>query len=42
VQIQIEGVNTTLKRFKKDQLEEAGEYAEKMRVKYYGEFAGKS
>ena len=42
VQIQIEGVNTTLKRFKKNQLEEAGEYAEEMRQKYYGEFAGKS
>jgi len=43
VQLQIEGVNTTLKRFKKNKLEEAGEYAEKMREKYYGkEYAGKS
>jgi len=42
VQLQIEGVNTTLKRFPKDQLEEAGKYAEKMRKELYGEFAGKS
>jgi len=42
VQIQVEGVNTILKRFKKNQLEEAGLYAEEMRQKYYGEYAGKS
>jgi len=43
VQLQIEGKNTCLKKFPLDQLEEAGEYAEKMREKYYGkEFAGKS
>jgi len=43
VQIQVEGVNTTLKRFKRNQLEEAGIFAEKMREKYYGkEYAGKS
>ena len=42
VQIQIEGKNTTLKRFKRHQLEEAGVYAKKMREKYYGEFAGES
>lgn len=42
VQLQIEGKNTTLKRFKKNQLDEAGVYAEEMRQKYYGEFAGKS
>ena len=42
VQLQIEGKNTTLKRFKKDQLEVAGAYAKEMRLKYYGEFAGKS
>ena len=40
VQLQVEGKNTTLKRFKKNQLEEAGAYAEEMRQKYYGEFAG--
>ena len=40
VQLQVEGKNTTLKRFKKDQLKEAGEFAEEMRQKYYGEFAG--
>lgn len=42
VQLQVEGKNTTLKRFKKNELEEAGKFAEKMRQKYYGEFAGKS
>ena len=42
VQLQIEGVNTILKRFKKNQLEEAGAYAEEMRQLYYGDFAGKS
>jgi hypothetical protein len=40
VQLQVKGKNTTLKRFKKNQLEEAGAYAKKMREKYYGEFAG--
>jgi len=40
VQLQIEGKNTTLKKFPLDQLKEAGAYAEKMREKYYGEFAG--
>lgn len=42
VQLQIEGKNTTLKKFPLDQLNEAGVYAEEMRQKYYGEFAGKS
>jgi len=42
VQIQINKKNTTLKRFSKHQLEEAGKFAEEMRIKYYGEFAGKS
>ena len=42
VQLQVEGINTTLKRFPKDQLAEAGAYAEKMRKEIYGEFAGKS
>jgi len=40
VQLQIEGKNTTLKRFPRDKLEEAGAYAELMRQRYYGEFAG--
>lgn len=40
VQLQIKGKNTILKRFPFEQLEEAGVYAEKMRLKYYGEFAG--
>ena len=40
VQLQINGKNTTLKKFKKDQAKEAGAYAEEMRHKYYGEFAG--
>jgi hypothetical protein len=42
VQLQIDGKNTTLKRFPKDQLDEAGEYAEEMRKLYYGEFSGKT
>jgi hypothetical protein len=40
VQLQIEGKNTVLKKFPLDQLKEAGEFAEKMRRKYYREFAG--
>jgi len=40
VQLQIEGKNTVLKKFPLDQLEDAGEYAEKMREKYYGKWAG--
>jgi len=42
VQLQIEGKNTILKRFKPNELEEAGAYAEEMREKYYGEFKGKN
>ena len=42
VQLQVEGKNTTLKRFKKDEVDEAGLFAKEMRQKYYGEFAGKS
>lgn len=40
VQIQIDGKNTQLRWF--DDVDEAGEYAEKMREKYYGNFAGAS
>lgn len=40
VQLQINGKNTVLKKFPLDQLDEAGEYAKKMRSKYYGEFQG--
>ena len=32
--------NTCLGKFPKDQLEDAGKFAEEMRKKYYGEFAG--
>ena len=42
VQLIVDGVNTCLKRFKKDQLEEAGIYAEKMRQELYGEYKGES
>ena len=42
VQIQINGKNTTLKRFKRNELEEAGKFAEEMREKSYGEFKGES
>ena len=40
VQLQIDGKNVKLKDFPYDKLDEAGEYAEKMRQKYYGEYAG--
>ena len=40
VQLHIDGKNKRLGYF--DDVDEAGEYAEKMRQKYYGEFAGKS
>lgn len=42
VQLQINGRNTILGKFSENQLEEAGKFAEKMRQKYYGEYAGKS
>lgn len=42
VQLQIEGENTILKKFPLDQLDEAGAYAELMRQKYYGEYAGEN
>jgi hypothetical protein len=38
VLLQINGVNTILEKF--DDVDEAGSYAEEMRQKYYGEFAG--
>lgn len=40
VQLQVDGKNTNLGTFPLDKLEEAGLFAEKMRQKYYGEFAG--
>ena len=40
VQLQVNGKNTVLGRFKKEELEEAGKFAEQMREKYYGAFAG--
>lgn len=40
VQLQINKKNTVLGKFPKDQLEEAGKFAEQMRQKYYGKFAG--
>lgn len=43
VQLQVNRKNTCLGRFPKDQLEEAGKFAEEMRKKYYGEkYAGNS
>lgn len=42
VQLQINKKGTILGTFPKDQLEEAGRFAEQMRKKYYGEYAGKS
>lgn len=40
VQLQVNGKNTVLKKFKENELEEAGKYAEKMRKELYGKFAG--
>lgn len=40
VQLQVNGKNKVLGRFKEEDLEEAGKFAEEMRKKYYGEFAG--
>lgn len=40
VQLQVNKKNTVLGRFHKEQLEEAGKFAEKMRKEIYGEFAG--
>ncbi len=42
VQLQINGKNTILGKFPKDKLEEARKFAEEMRQKYYGEYAGKN
>jgi len=42
VQLQVNGKNTVLGRFKIDELEEAGKFAEEMREKYYGKFKGVS
>lgn len=40
VQLQVNGKTKCIKRFKKNELEEAGKYAEQMRQELYGEFAG--
>lgn len=40
VQLQIDGVNTVLGKF--DDVHEAGKYAEKMRKKHYGDYAGRT
>lgn len=42
VQLQINKRNTVLGKFSYDELEQAGKFAEEMRQKYYGEFAGVS
>lgn len=42
VQLQVDKKGTILGIFPKNQLEEAGKFAEEMRQKYYGEYAGKS
>lgn len=39
VQLQIDGKNTLLGKF--DEADEAGQFAKKMRQKYYGQYAGK-
>ena len=40
VQLSIDGKNTHLGRFDYEDLDKAGKFAEEMRQKYYGEFAG--
>ena len=40
VQLQIDGKNVCLRKYDKEDLEEAGRFAARMREKYYGEFAG--
>ena len=40
VQLQVNGKNTCLGRFPENELEQAGKFAEEMRQKYYGKFAG--
>lgn len=40
VQLQVNGKNTILGMFPKEELEKAGKFAEEMRKKYYGEFKG--
>ena len=40
VNYQIDGKNTHLGRFDYEDLDKAGKFAEEMRQKYYGEFAG--
>ena len=42
VQLQINKKNTVLGKFSYEELEQAGKFAEEMRQKYYGEFAGVS
>lgn len=42
VQLQINKKNAVLGKFSYDELEQAGKFAEEMRQKYYGEFAGVS
>ena len=42
VQLQIDGKNKVLRRFPYDELEQAGKFAEEMRQKLYGEYAGKN
>ena len=42
VQLQVNGKNKRLGKFPKEQLDEAGKFAEEMRQKYYGEYAGGS
>ena len=42
VQLSINKKNTCLGKFEYDELDKAGQFAEEMRQKYYGEFAGKN
>lgn len=40
MQLQINKKNTVLGKFDYEDLDKAGQFAEEMRQKYYGEFAG--
>ena len=42
VQLQVNGKSTCLGKFPYDELEQAGKFAEEMRQKLYGEYAGKN
>ena len=42
VQLQVDGKNKRLGSFAYDELDKAGRFAEEMRLRYYGKFAGRN